>query len=219
MTREGVIKYQLEYECSAPFDWPGYSQLEAWRKVCFRLGMIGRDDRRYGGLAYGNISQRIQGSSFVISGTQTGGAAHLQRNGYCLVKQADLKRQAIIAKGPCRPSSEALTHGAVYHSSEIINVVIHGHCTEIWEAADCLDLPQTRVDVAYGTAEMAAEVIRLVGHHPSSGIMVMKGHRDGVLAYGIDCRQAGGLLVNTLAEAFAVANPGANGQQGFQVED
>ncbi len=203
MTSEGVIKFDLEYTPSPPSEWQGFPHLEAWRTIFFRLGLIGKDPNSYQGLSYGNISQRVGRKRFIISGTQTGGNASLGREHYCVIEQVALETSRVWAKGPIPPSSETLTHAAVYQASYQVNAVIHGHCPEIWQAADMMDYPQTPCSIEYGTPAMAKAVAALVKRRPFSGIIVMKGHRDGILSYANNIDNAGQLLVKTLAEVLA----------------
>ncbi len=203
MTCEGIIKFQLEYNLSPPSQWQGFPSLEAWRMVFYRLGLIGKNPDRYQGLSYGNISQRLGRKRFIISGTQTGGMASLAREHYCMVEKADLEANRVWAKGPIQPSSETLTHAAVYQASYQVAAVIHVHCPEIWEAADILDYPQIPQSIEYGTPAMAKAVAALVKRRPFSGVVVMKGHQDGILSYANNIENAGQLLVKCLAEVLA----------------
>ncbi|MCX8049594.1 MAG: class II aldolase/adducin family protein [Methylohalobius sp.] len=113
---EEVVKYKLQFVLDRPPYWEGYPSMESWRRVLFNLRLIGLDPSRYGGLAYGNVSQRLGGISFVISATQTGGMAQLEPRHYCLVEHAELAANFILARGRYPPSSEALTHAAVYQA-------------------------------------------------------------------------------------------------------
>jgi L-ribulose-5-phosphate 4-epimerase len=103
--QEGVIKYQLQHEqklINAEFS---LSEINAWRTVIFRLGLIGQDPERYDGLGFGNISQRLnsQGSQFIISGTQAGSIEHLSPENYCLVVKADPRKNRLESCGLCNP--------------------------------------------------------------------------------------------------------------------
>ena len=169
----------------------------------FHLGFIGQHPKRYGGLSYGNISQRL-GAGFVISATQTGGMETLQPRHYCLVEQAEIETNRVIARGIYPPSSEALSHAAIYQASAKAHVVVHGHCPDIWRQSVRLGLPETPPDAGYGTPALALAVKRLVKGLPAAGVIVMRGHQDGVLAYGATPEQAGQLLVDTLARAWTL---------------
>lgn len=80
-TREGVIKFQLDFRQGPPPEAPDLVELDAWRDVLLRHGLIGQDPGRYDGLGFGNLSRRVPGrtdNAFIISGTQTG---HLKKTG------------------------------------------------------------------------------------------------------------------------------------------
>lgn len=203
MSTEGVIKYQLHFIRAEPPSGWGYPHLESWRRILFRLQMIGRDPHRYGGLGYGNASQRTT-AGFVISATQTGELECLQPEHYCLIEKADLEANKVAARGVYPPSSEALTHAAVYQGSPLAQAVFHGHCPEIWRRGRELKLDRTPEGVAYGTPAMATAVMDLVKIHPESGIILMAGHPDGVVAYGGSPLQAGRMLVETLAQVWTL---------------
>jgi hypothetical protein len=200
---EGIIKYRLQFILDAPPAWKGYSILESWRQVLFQLRLIGLDPNRYSGMAYGNVSQRLADGKFVISATQTGGRKHLGLEHYCLVESADPIANQVVARGCHPPSSEALTHAAVYQASPQAMAVVHGHCPEIWRLGERLGLKVTR-PADYGTPAMAEAVREQVRNRPAQGIIVMRGHLDGVLAYAKSSRQAALLMVETLARAWSL---------------
>jgi len=201
---EGVIKYRLAYlagELPPDADLDG---LFRWFRRCRAEGLIGQDPGRYDGIAYGNISQRLN-TGFVISGTQTGGKTALGVRDLAWVTGFDPAGNRIEARGPARPSSEAMTHAQVYQTLAGVNAVIHVHSPPIWHGAALLGLPMTATSAAYGTPAMAAEVARLLTATASgdNGLFVMGGHEDGVVAYGRDMDSAGDLLFSTLARAGA----------------
>ncbi len=197
---EGVIKFDLEFSHAQPPCPDCLAELNAWRQILFRLGLTGRDPVRYGGLAYGNVSCRTGGYRFIISGTQTGGKQYLRPADYCLVLDFDLGKNHLRAEGPIKPSSEALSHGAIYEAVPQAGCVIHVHSPEIWRNARQLGVPLTGESIAYGTPEMG----RAVGTGASSsrmGIVAMGGHEDGVLAFAAHARQAAMRLLQCLAKA------------------
>jgi len=207
---EGVIKYRLAY---APGELPPGADLDdlfRWFRRCRAEGLIGRDPARYDGIAYGNISRRLA-HGFVISGTQTGGKAALSKRDLAWVTACDAAGNRLEASGPARPSSEAMTHAQVYQTLAGVNAVIHAHSPLIWRNAALLRLPTTAASAAYGTPAMAAEVARLLtaGLAEGSGLFVMGGHEDGVVAYGQDMDSAGDLLFTTLSRADTLARPGS----------
>ncbi len=205
---EGVCRYRLDFDRQAPPRWPDYPRLEAWRRILHRLGLIGRDPKRYGGLAFGNVSQRVAGG-FVISATQTGGQARLGPEGYCLVTAAEIDANRVAARGVRPPSSEALTHAAVYQASPRVQAVFHGHSPEIWHRWEALELGVTPPAAGYGTPALARAVMAQVRRRPEVGVVVMGGHEDGILAYGLSLAQAGTLLTCALSRALTLEIGGA----------
>lgn len=207
--REGVVRYRLDYRAGPAPGAADVAALDAWRHVLFRLGLVGGNDpRRYHGLGFGNVSCRKgQGGPFVISGTQTGHIAHAGPGLYCQVTACDPSTNYIAARGPVKPSSEALTHGAVYQADPSVHCVLHTHHPLIWRYAGALGLPATPVDVPYGTPEMAESVATLCrGEAAAGGLFVMAGHEDGVVSFGHDEQQAGTRMVAALARAMAMTS-------------
>jgi L-ribulose-5-phosphate 4-epimerase len=112
------------------------------------------------------------------------------------VTVVDLDRNFLRSVGERAPSSEALTHAALYQVNGAIRGVVHVHSRVIWDAWRD-KLPTTRDDVAYGTPEMAYEMIRL---HKSRalgrlGVIVMGGHQDGVISFGPTLAEAAGEIL------------------------
>ncbi len=206
---EGVIKFDLRFTPSAPLPFDRLRELNAWRKVLYRLGLIGEDPSRYGGAGFGNVSERIEpfdtGSRpFVVSGTQTGGLPDLTERHYAIVIDCDPARNLVVAQGPIMPSSESLTHGMLYCLDATVRFVFHVHSPEIWRKARALGIPVTRAAVAYGTPEMAEEVRRLFAQ-TSVGrqrIFAMDGHEDGIVSFGQTADEAGTVMLRTLVRAL-----------------
>lgn len=206
-SQEGVTKFELRFTRAAPLDFTGLRALNAWRTLLHRLGLIGRDPARYGGVGFGNVSHRLAGApeSFAISGTQTGELAVLDARHYARIDNCDIARNSVEARGPIEPSSESLTHAMLYRLNADIHYVFHGHSPLIWRHAQALGIPVTRPEVAYGTPAMAAEIERLyrAGGLAGRGMVAMGGHEDGVVAFGAHAEDAGLTLVGALAAALA----------------
>ncbi|MBK6847520.1 MAG: class II aldolase/adducin family protein [Proteobacteria bacterium] len=217
---EGVTRFRALHQ-EGPLDEAGAAQaapaLLAWRRLLHQLALIGQQPQRYGGLGFGNVSVRLgppraaPGSRpFLITGTQTGAPERLPVDQLCVVTRYELQHNAVHSRGPVRPSSEALTHGAIYDLSARIGAVLHVHSPVLWQQARALGLPQTPADVAYGTVEMARAVQRLddatehAGPRARARVWVMAGHEDGVIAWGRDLDQAGAALLCELARAYAL---------------
>ena len=214
---EGVIQFEAVHE-TRPLEEHVYGELArelaAWREIMSRLGLLGQRPERYEGLGYGNASARVgpmgnmtQGRRrFLITGTQTGGLRRVSLQDFCVVERCDLAANRVHSFGPVAPSSEALTHGALYDAAPAARVVLHAHSPEIWRQARRLRLPVTAEHALNGTVEMAREVSRLHRESAASelGILVMGGHEDGVLAFGRTAAGAGEALVRHLARACAM---------------
>ena len=209
--QEGVIKYSLDHR-QQPIDAKfSFSEINAWRTVVFRLGLIGQDPGRYDNLGFGNISLRLnpQSSRFIVSGSQTGHIEPLSPEHYCLVVDASPKENRIESQGPIKPSSESLTHAGIYAQDGNIMAVIHGHSPEIWRHTAALKLPHTAADVPYGTVDMAIAVERLFqsGELGQTGLFTMLGHEDGVVAFGGNMQEAAWALIKQLALAIGMEQP------------
>src|SRR6188472_2162551 len=107
------------------------------------LGFIGIDPARYQGVGFGNISVRVppfrgprgQQSAFLITGTQTGAPRAIGVDDVCVVESWDLRRNRVVSRGRILPSSESLTHGAVYDVVPNARAVIHAHAPTIFRVA------------------------------------------------------------------------------------
>jgi ribulose-5-phosphate 4-epimerase/fuculose-1-phosphate aldolase len=214
---EGVIRFEVQHGLRG-LDERVHGEtvrvLSAWRDILAHLRLLGRDPARYEGLGYGNVSARVgpfgdvpRGQRrFLVTGTQTAHVAHATLREFCLVESWDIERNRVSSAGPVAPSSESLTHAALYDASPALRVVLHAHAPEIWRQARALGLPVTHAGAANGTPAMAHEMQRLFreGTLASTRIAAMGGHEDGVIAIGDSAAQAGETLVRHLARALAL---------------
>lgn len=204
MHDDGVIKFQCDWERCEPIASdavPELLDLIQWRDRLFQWGLIGVDPN---GIGYGNISIRLGGDRFLISGTQTGHLITTSPEHYTLVDRWDIDRNSLHCIGPICASSESLTHAAIYQYDQQIQAIIHIHDRDLWQRHQ-QQLPTTRADVPYGTPAMAQEMWRLF-HETSLGtdrILVMAGHAEGLLTFGCDLTTAAqplqallGLVIN-----------------------
>ncbi len=207
--REGVIKFQLDFQQGPAPGAELLVELDAWRAIFLRRGLLGQDPERYQGLGFGNLSRRLPGRDdcvFLISGTQTGHLARLAPKDYATVLRCDPGANRLSANGQVKPSSEALSHGILYQCNPHIHWVMHLHSPDIFAHYRELGLPFTAPSVAYGTPEMAREIKRLASQHHCSapGLLVMGGHEDGILAFGKQAETTGALVIDTLERALAL---------------
>lgn len=210
--QEGVIKFVLDYRPGPPATAPLLGELNAWRRILHLLALTGQDPARYDGLGYGNVSCRIPPygaapprRAFLISATQTGGIAELTARHYTSVLEADPAANRVVASGPLRPSSEALSHAALYALDSRLHCVLHVHSPRLWHAAARLGIPATDPLVPYGTPAMATEVARLYQDAAvrRGRLIAMGGHEDGLIAFGTTPAAAGTALLRHLARALA----------------
>jgi len=133
-----------------------------------------------------NTSDDTLSNNFIISATSTGGARELGLNGYCLVSKLDIDANTVWSTGPLPASSETMTHAAIYQSSQAINCVVHIHNRDFYDALlkqeNSLKTPKY---VPYGTVEMACAIMDITKKYPLEACIVMAGHDEGVLFYGI----------------------------------
>lgn len=158
------------------------------------------------GVGFGNVSMRDGGTrSFYITGSATGSLPELTSANCVRVVAYDFARNWLGYEGAAIPSSESLTHAAIYESDPSVSAVIHCHDSVLWRTL--LDrVPTTSKAVAYGTPEMACEIIRLfeVSDVRSKKIFVMAGHQDGIVAFGENLKNAFDVLMRVQRESISL---------------
>lgn len=211
---EGVIKYELEHrECALEVGRLGDTlcELIAWRELLALTGLVGQDPARYGGSGYGNVSARVGRPSegrgrraFLTTGTQTSGKRCVGSADFAIVERYDYHLNRVWSRGPVAPSSESLTHAALYDVGPQIRCVLHAHSPVLWRRARELRLPITDPGAPYGTPEMALEVQRVYQTRGLAElrILAMGGHEDGIVVLGRSPEEAGRVLMTWLARAY-----------------
>jgi len=213
MHDEGVIKFQAAHR-HAPLEPSRFGErlceLAAWRELLVSTGLMGQQPERYGGAGYGNVSARVPpypgergARGFLITGTQTAGLREVGPEHFCWVRRYEVSSNQVESEGPMLPSSEAMTHGAIYDLGPQIRYVFHAHSKLVWSQTRALHIPTTAAHVAYGTPQMAMEVQRLFRETAlvELGILAMGGHEDGVLSFGRTADEAGQVMLRYLARA------------------
>ena len=193
---EGYIKFNCKRIPSDDIPLDKVADLNVLRKIMHEKGLIGMYPD---GIGFGNISIRCNENTFLISGTATGGITDLDNSHYALVTDYDLKANSLICKGLINASSESLTHALIYESSPLTNAVIHIHNLDLWKKL-MHKVPTSNEQVPYGTTEMAQEIKRLFEETSLSSekIMVMGGHKEGIISFGKNLEEAANVLLNKL---------------------
>lgn len=194
MIDEGTIKYQCEWQKRSVITTDDITELNYWRSQLYKLGLIGAYDN---GIGFGNISLRLKNSSqFIISGTQTGGIANLTASQYTKVNEFDWRKNYVVCEGEIKASSETMTHAAIYTASQA-NAVVHVHHQQLWEQL-INQVPTTNISCAYGTPEMAEEIIRLCQEPQTQQqkVIIMSGHKSGILTFGRNLNEANQILLH-----------------------
>lgn len=216
---EGVMKYTPIQISGPPLQFHQIQVLNYYRDTMYSHGLIGQDPNRYDNVAWGNVSKKIEKidetlnhqSHFIISGTQTGGLERLTEEHYTTVVGYFPEFNVVIYKGPegsIKPSSEAMTHGALYDLNASIGYVFHGHHKGIWENSRRFGIPTTKESVEYGTPKMAEEFQRVHNDNKmgAKGCISMGGHEDGIVAFSEYPKEAWDILQGYLDELHKIAS-------------
>lgn len=188
MTSEGYVKFSAEHTMSAPIEVPYWPELNEARTRLCQQGLVGVYPN---GVGFGNVSIRFSGDAFLISGTATGALPVLGPENYCLVQTCDPEQNRVVSTGPVLPSSESMTHGAVYRSCPGANCVLHIHSRTIFDGMVRHRCPATMESAAYGTPEIATSIEKRVLESGSDeGGIVLLGHDEGVITYGPSVKRA-----------------------------
>ena len=190
---DGLIKFNLLWKEGPPP--PGTQELSLWRDKLYRLKLVGAYPD---GISFGNLSCRFE-CGFIITGSGTGALSRLSPDNFAFIERWDIKKNLLECSGPCKASSESLTHAALYQARKDIGAVIHVHSKELWEAF-LNRIPTTEPEAEYGTPEIALAVKKLAEKDSPEpgGIIAMGGHREGLLIYAATLQEAGELLMSRL---------------------
>ena len=186
---EGVVKYNLEFKEDKLDITSEYRELEEIREELYSLGLIGAYED---GIGFGNISIKEEDSNaFIITATQTGHLSSLSQKDYSKVLDIDFKNFKTIACGESKPSSECITHGAIYKLDENIKAVIHIHNEKLWNLMLENNYLSTN-DTPYGTIEMVEDVVSMYKNIKplENNLFVMKGHEEGIVCFGSTLKEA-----------------------------
>jgi len=204
--QEGVIQFKLSHHVTSARDYPELVGLIAWHERVHALGLIGQDPSRYNGYAYGNMSHRLADDEFLISGTQTGGLATLTAAHYACIDNCDIANNHVTSHGPIKPSSECMSHAAIYAACPGAMAVSHVHNPALWQQYADLGLASTPAEVGYGTPAMAEAVADCIAQtgHAMPACIAMLGHEDGSICYATNIDDAGQHLLALYEQARTI---------------
>jgi ribulose-5-phosphate 4-epimerase/fuculose-1-phosphate aldolase len=193
------IKFACEQATAEITPFNGFDELNAYRWKLLQLRLIGV---AASGIGFGNLSIRDGATNnFYITGSATAGKSELTLADCARVVAYDFDKNWLRYDGSALPSSESMTHAAVYESDAKAGSVIHCHDSKLWAAL--LNLaPTSSKTVEYGTPEMAYEMKRLfkITDVQSRKVLVMAGHEGGIVAFGKDIKEAFAVLMRERRE-------------------
>jgi len=200
MTVSKYVKFTYERARPDILPFDALAELNACRRKLVQKHLMGVYAN---GVGFGNLSVRDGATSnFYITGSATGGLPNLSLTDCVRVVDCDFKKNWLRYEGTAIPSSESLTHAAIYESDSMTSAVIHCHDSVLWRAL--LDRgPTSSKAVAYGTAEMAYEIMRLFKEADvqSRKILVMAGHEGGIVTFGKNLQGAFEVLMRERSES------------------
>ena len=188
------IKFSCERAATEITSFDRLAELNAHRRKLLQLGLIGVDPN---GIGFGNLSVRKGATdNFYITGSATAGVHELTLAHCAKVVACDFERNRIRYEGSALPSSESLTHAAIYESDATAGAVIHCHDSKLWTVV-LNEVPTTSKASEYGTPDMAHEIMRLFTRTDvqSRKIVVMAGHEGGIVTFGKDLEDAFAVLM------------------------
>ena len=195
------IRFSCERVAAGISFFGGLAELNAYRRKLLDLHLIGVDSN---GIAFGNLSVRDGATkNFYITGSATGGIHELTLANCAKVVAYDFERNQVRYEGSAMPSSESLTHAAIYESDATAGAIVHCHCSRLW-AAVLNEVPTTSKAAEYGTPEMAYDIMQLFTrtNAQTRKIVVMAGHEGGILTFGKDLEDAFAVLIRERQQAL-----------------
>jgi ribulose-5-phosphate 4-epimerase/fuculose-1-phosphate aldolase len=188
------IKFSCERVAAGITSFGGLAELNAYRRKLLDLRLIGVDPN---GIGFGNLSVRDRATDeFYITGSATGGIHELTLADCAKVVACDFERNRVQYEGSAAPSSESLTHAAIYKSDARVEAVIHCHDSKLW-AALLNQAATTSKAAKYGTTELANKIMQLFTRTDvqSRKVVVMAGHEGGIVTFGKDLEEAFAVLM------------------------
>lgn len=191
MKSKGYVKFQQRRIDEDAVRAEDIKELNVLRAMFRENGLIGErlmevpPDDRPELVGYGNVSARKGDTDeFMISGTRTGGLPVLGPEHYALITRVDIENNFLECRGRIDASAESLTHAGIYLARNDVRFAVHVHNLKLWE--DFYGrFPTTPDGAQYGTPEIA-EAIRVLcdSMKKPAGVIVMGGHKEGLMLFG-----------------------------------
>ena len=189
---EGYIKFNVDWKKTKVLHFSKIKKLNDWRQKLYKVGLVGVYPD---GIGFGNISQRVDGDDFIITGSKTGSCEFLDASHYAKVIDFDIEKNWVKCEGETIASSESMSHAVIYQYYPQINAVFHVHHLELWEKL-LWKIPTTPKSVPYGSPEMANSILQLFEETNvlETKFFAMAGHREGLFSFGKNLEEAGDVL-------------------------
>ena len=124
------VKFTYQCACADIVPFNALAELNACRRKLLESRLIGVDSN---GVGFGNLSVRDGTSAhFYITGSATGGLPELTPADCVRIVAYDFAGNRLRYEGAVIPSSESLTHAAIYESDPSASAVIHCHDLDLW---------------------------------------------------------------------------------------
>ena len=138
--------------------------------------------------SFGNLSFRIEQdkNQFIISSSGSDFNNILKNENFVQVDSCDFSKRIVLCHGNQEPSSEAMLHYAIYRNRPEISTIFHGHCEEILNSAEKMNIPVTSKEEDYGTMELVERVLEII---PKYNFLIMKNH--GFISIGKTMKETG----------------------------
>ncbi|MBD3164203.1 aldolase [Candidatus Woesearchaeota archaeon] len=162
----------------------GIKKLKFWGSKLSLLGLTPEYD--FG--AAGNLSFRTAGGYIITAAGSNLGS--LNDEDFVEVRSCSLDNSKVTVIGRREPSSETMLHCAVYGKRPEIRVIFHVHDEYAVGRCEELGLKCTAKEYPYGSRELAAEVLKIIGSHD---YIVMKNH--GIISLGATTDEAGERII------------------------
>lgn len=179
---EGYIKFESVLKKTKELKPEDVKELNKIRNYFFQKKLIGMYRN---GVGFGNVSSRYEKNKFIVTGSATGNLKRLNKNHYTVITDWNFFKNKVIYSGRIKPSSETMSHLAVYESDPLTKIVIHIHSRKLWKKLKN-KVPTTDPRATFGTPDLAFSIKKVLKKKSNreQGILVMAGHQDGIMFFG-----------------------------------